>query len=666
MASNPTVKIDATQGLIEVTTAIDEYLLYTDQTNKRFGVLTDSPLATFEINTSGGEIPLLVNGDNGTLFSVIDDMSDYLYEVTDISGIPQFSVHSYSGVEITERLVVGGDVNDYTETLAVLGPTITSGLESMDTVLMHNNKPLKWLTSTGTEFQILNLSSNADLFLGNNGLKRLYVQADNTADPGILFSINAVNALTIGTEIDAYLDLNVNDKTVKFTDGTHNPWIGLEGDALKIDGDAWVTIEASGQELASFGSNRTWLAGDTIIGTDATPAAILHVKGGDDDHALYVDGRYSSFRSPGGETRVYIYHGNDGNAAYMALYDYAEAAQIKLDTVGVSYFNGGDFGIGRSPTENLDLYQNSGLPTTFLIDNISSTGATGSSIIARTDATIRGAGIYMHETATHKQWYAGVPYNHGFGNYQLGYRDSTQYETDTATSTYAVFKIGDTGDTNIYNPTTGPTNLFALTDTGDLTIPGTLTAAGLAAPNTDVPDAPAACSGVEVGVLTQVGFEESTSSGVEQYEIWTSVTNQTDFGLMAIIPSDDFSFAPDMSVDDDTYNITSTTLYYRVYAVANGSRSTATTCNVTVSNTVADPSFTIQPMVDFFYIYWDVPTDRRLDYIEVYADSAATDTANRGAASLVYSGTGGSFMYLVAAGEEAYYHDFWVESVTRT
>jgi len=53
---------------------------------------------------------------------------------------------------------------------------------------------------------------------------------------------------------------------------------------------------------------------------------------------LDLRGRYSYFRSSGGEDRVTIQHGNDGNDAYMTLYDNAQAPKVVLNTGSESLF----------------------------------------------------------------------------------------------------------------------------------------------------------------------------------------------------------------------------------------------------------------------------------------------------------------------------------------
>jgi hypothetical protein len=90
------------------TVAVDENVLFVDATNNRLGVGTSTPGSVLD-----------VQGSQGQLFSVTDDLSGEIFAVSDISGVPIMTVNS-SGVSYFDGKV-GIGIDNPTVTLQVDG-----------------------------------------------------------------------------------------------------------------------------------------------------------------------------------------------------------------------------------------------------------------------------------------------------------------------------------------------------------------------------------------------------------------------------------------------------------------------------------------------------------------------------------------------------------------
>ena len=64
------------------TVAVDENVLFVDATNNRVGVGTSTPGSVLD-----------VQGSQGQLFSITDDLSGDIFAVSDISGVPIMTVN---------------------------------------------------------------------------------------------------------------------------------------------------------------------------------------------------------------------------------------------------------------------------------------------------------------------------------------------------------------------------------------------------------------------------------------------------------------------------------------------------------------------------------------------------------------------------------------------
>lgn len=186
----------------------------------------------------------------------------------------------------------------------------------------------------------------------------------------------------------------------------------------------------------------------------------------------------------------------------------------------------------------------------------------------------------------------------------------------------------------------------------------TLTAANLGIAQ---PDPPTLNALNIVGETIEVVFDQSPTSGIDKYEIWSSVSGGS-YGLIATIPRDDI--APVMTAIDAAFSVSGTQAY-RVYAVKNGIYSVAATGSTTFNTpSLSVVNMSVINLNPAYYIQYDLPDSRFIDHIEIYMDAETTSSSlSRTGASLIYSGSNSSYMYQIGASDLDKFHQFWVEVV---
>ena len=176
------------------------------------------------------------------------------------------------------------------------------------------------------------------------------------------------------------------------------------------------------------------------------------------------------------------------------------------------------------------------------------------------------------------------------------------------------------------------------------------------------PVQPTSLSLVEYSTHVEIGFTKNADN-VEYYDIFSSIGNESNFALIGRLTHSDYTTT--LVVNDTTYD-RKTTIYYRVVAVNHGERSVVRTGNIVLSENVSDvTNLRIQRGVGIFHLTWENPEDPRLSDVNIYVDYETTSGALSKPASPVYSGKVENFDYEVADAYLDYYHQFWVEPVTR-
>ena len=179
----------------------------------------------------------------------------------------------------------------------------------------------------------------------------------------------------------------------------------------------------------------------------------------------------------------------------------------------------------------------------------------------------------------------------------------------------------------------------------------------------DIPAAPSITSTSVVNETIEIVFAQSTTTGVDHYEVHSDGATGSDYSLIARVAPEDI--AASMSVVDASFD-DSGTVAYRVYAVKNGVYSSASTTTRTFSMPSFDvSSMSVIPDTNSYYIQYELPDTRFLDHVEIYKDVESTSNAlSRSGAALVYSGRNASYKYNISNSDLDNYHQFWVEVVT--
>ena len=164
-----------------------------------------------------------------------------------------------------------------------------------------------------------------------------------------------------------------------------------------------------------------------------------------------------------------------------------------------------------------------------------------------------------------------------------------------------------------------------------------------------------------VGETIEVVFDQSPTSGVDSYQVWSSVAGGS-YGLIANIPTQDI--AATMTAIDAAFSVSGAHAY-RVYAIKNGVYSEPAEGGVTFNASSLDVvNMSVVNLNSAYYIQYDMPDSRFVDHIEIYMD-AEVNSANltRTGATLIYSGNNTSYMYQIGASDLDKFHQFWVEVV---
>ena len=176
------------------------------------------------------------------------------------------------------------------------------------------------------------------------------------------------------------------------------------------------------------------------------------------------------------------------------------------------------------------------------------------------------------------------------------------------------------------------------------------------------PNAPTNVSCTVVGETIDVTFDASTTSDIDAYLVYSSVDG-SDYGLISVIPPDDFSAT--MSIIDTAFTVTGTQAY-RVYAMKYGILSSPATDSVSYTVSSAEPTdMSVVNLNNAYYVQWNPPSsnERFVTAYNVYKHEASTTGGlSQSSASLVYSGLNTNFMYKISGSNNNNYHQFWVET----
>lgn len=177
------------------------------------------------------------------------------------------------------------------------------------------------------------------------------------------------------------------------------------------------------------------------------------------------------------------------------------------------------------------------------------------------------------------------------------------------------------------------------------------------------PNAPTGATATVVGDNIEVSFNESSTTNVDEYLVYSAV-GTGEFGLISVIPPEDFTAT--MTIVDGSFE-ESSTINYKVYAAKNGRFSVAATTSVVFSSINLEPTnLKVIPTNTTFVIEWDRHESRFVDRYEVYKHTHSdVNSLARVSAALVYSGDSTTHTHSILVSEENDYHQFWVEIITK-
>jgi len=326
-----------------------------------------------------------------------------------------------------------------------------SGLSGLSSSHTHSYLPLIGGTLTGNLIlsSRLTLDYGGDHYLEAGTGTWTFKNSGGTSALQLNFSdLSAIFAGNIkrsdssnNVEFDISADSNLNTITSKKYQAGY-------GRALSIR-----TKESAGESL------RIDTSGNVGIGTDA-PSEKLHLVDGD----MMVDsGR--GIRGPAGTEMIRF------NTSTGTLINAGGAVALTLDTsqnatfAGRAIINGGGAGTYNN---NLEINNDSTVPSRIFVNNTGSTGYTGADIVLQTHHAHRGAGIYTYNTGDDRGFYMGTPY--GTSNqWHLCYEATSAFDVATAETAHSIFYINSSGSATF----AGDVNAVKGTFSDNVSIPAT-------------------------------------------------------------------------------------------------------------------------------------------------------------------------------------------------
>ena len=342
----------------------------TIDSSNNVGIGTISPLARLQVNSpTAGATLLRADGTNGTLFSVVDDLSDSLMSVNNAAGLPVLEVF------VDDRIVAGQyGQND----LVVRNNKVGVGTNNPSAKLHVTG-------STGAIFEVDTAGNTTTLYVNSSGNVGVNTTdfSYTTSDNSRLVGSNTNNKLFVNGSIQ----LLGNNDAIVFGRGTatfltdEELGFGWGGGWYMVD-DTWVRVRnnkyiygGSGVirtdgEFQLGGSGAYFLANSTEtkvasavlrVITDSITAANAGTRG------FILDGNYTNGQyrhrwrkyDDGSGVPLYIDYAHGTANSYTALARFGGGGTYNSFTVYGTQDITGNLGVGTtSPSTRLHIYEN--------------------------------------------------------------------------------------------------------------------------------------------------------------------------------------------------------------------------------------------------------------------------------------------------------------------
>ena len=188
------------------TVQVDTDVLYVDSSNNKVGIGTTTPSSNLEIVGNSGTV-LDVQGSQGQLFSVTDNLTGSIFAVSDISGVPILDVNSSGLVTVDGPFTqTGGGATTLSGTLNVAGVSTLANVGYLGDGLGSVQYTLQ---SANNGFATIDFGDVADSNIG----RLSYNHNDNS----FLIRTNNATALTLNSSQNAIFEGNVSGVAGTFT-----------------------------------------------------------------------------------------------------------------------------------------------------------------------------------------------------------------------------------------------------------------------------------------------------------------------------------------------------------------------------------------------------------------------------------------------------------------
>ena len=548
-----------------------------------------------------------IQGSQGQLFSVTDQLSGSLFSVNDISGIPVFEAFSDDTIKMgtfgSEAIVVVGSqatIQNLQATGSFSGSFIGNGSGLTD--LNYNN-----ISNPPT-------IGNGTLTLGTTGI----------ATGGTTFTANQTNSSTFTVNVpgtDLAMGGSGDNRSITSSTGnnvsipivtTSDAGFMSIGDKSKLDG-----IDANANNYIHPTFNGDDVGIDTGVLTGATVISDLdfNLTTNTEGHVVDANGVVSTRNLTASDIGAQP-AGNYDNYQYWNLKTNGTQRKQIQSTNNLDLVEGTNVSIG---------YSAGGVVT------ISSTDTNTNDIDYISDVNLNGSTLEF--TGVGNAFNSNVDLSSLLDDTN-NYVNSISFDTSNG-----ILTLGRSGLPDLDEDLDGRYILD------------------------EEPNPPTNLILNQINNTVIIQFD--SSGNYDRYEVWSSVGNTNNYNLIGVFNTDIITGT--MELTDDTFNKNGI-IYYSVYSIKNGKYSTALTGSINVTGNVPDPSnMKVMETLHGYHIEWELPNDPRLQQVEVYVHSSPTFSGlSESLSTNFYTGLSTSTFFTPSETDSNNFHQFWVSSVTRT